>query len=60
MKLISGKGPMVQRRLVSRSAFSSPTRGRLGEIANEVQVTEVTTRNRYKELSQRMEFNIQL
>jgi transcription initiation factor TFIIB len=31
-----------------------------GEIAKEAQVTEVTIRNRYKELAQRLEFNVQL
>jgi transcription initiation factor TFIIB len=31
-----------------------------GEIAKEAQVTEVTIRNRYKELAQRLDFNVML
>jgi transcription initiation factor TFIIB len=31
-----------------------------GEISREAQVTEVTIRNRYKELVQRLDFNVSL
>ena len=61
MKLTNGRGPQgIAAACVYISSQLTSERRTQGEIAKEAQITEVTIRNRYKELTQRMEFNIQL
>ena len=61
MKLTSGRGPQgMAAACVYISCMLNGERRVQGEIAREAQVTEVTIRNRYKELARRMEFNIKL
>jgi transcription initiation factor TFIIB len=61
MKLTNGRGPQgIAAACVYISSQLTSERRTQGEIAREAQITEVTIRNRYKELAQRMEFNIQL
>ncbi len=61
MKLTNGRGPQgIAAVCVYISCQLTNDRRTQGEIAREAQITEVTIRNRYKELIQRMEFNIQL
>lgn len=61
MKLTNGRGPQgMAAACVYISCMLNGERRVQGEIAREAQVTEVTIRNRYKELAQRMEFNIKL
>jgi transcription initiation factor TFIIB len=61
MKLTSGRGPAgMAAACVYISSQLTNERRTQGEIAREAQVTEVTIRNRYKELVQRMDFNVSL
>ncbi|MFH0849591.1 MAG: transcription initiation factor IIB, partial [Candidatus Bathyarchaeota archaeon] len=61
MKLTSGRGPQgMAAACVYISCLLNGERRVQGEIAREAQVTEVTIRNRYKELARRMEIDIQL
>jgi len=61
MKLTSGRGPSgIAAACIYISSQLTDERRTQGEIAREAQVTEVTIRNRYKELSQLMEFNVQV
>jgi transcription initiation factor TFIIB len=59
MKLTSGRGPagMAAACIYISSQLTNERRTQ-GEIAREAQVTEVTIRNRYKELAQRMDFEV--
>lgn len=60
MKLTSGRGPHdMAAACVYISCMLNEDRRAQGEIAREAQATEVTIRNRYKELAQRLEFNVQ-
>ena len=61
MKLTSGRGPagMAASCIYISSQLTNERRSQ-GEIAKEAQVTEVTIRNRYKELVQRLDFNVSL
>ncbi len=57
MKLTSGRGPSgIAAACIYISSQLTDERRTQGEIAKEAQVTEVTIRNRYKELAQRLEF----
>jgi len=61
MKLTSGRGPSgIAAACIYISSQLTDERRTQGEIAKEAQVTEVTIRNRYKELAQRLEFNVRL
>ena len=61
MKLTSGRGPSgMAAACVYISTQLTDDRRTQGEVAREAQVTEVTIRNRYKELARRMEFNVQV
>ena len=61
MKLTSGRGPSgIAAACIYISSQLTDERRTQGEIAREAQVTEVTIRNRYKELAQLMEFNVQV
>ena len=61
MKLTSGRGPQgMAAACVYISCLLNGEKRVQSEIAREAHVTEVTIRNRYKELAQRMEFNVQL
>ena len=61
MKLTSGRSPQgLAAACVYIGCLLTDDRRTQGEIAREAQVTEVTIRNRYKELAQRMEFKIYL
>jgi transcription initiation factor TFIIB len=61
MKLTNGRGPQgIAAACVYISCQLTDERRTQGQIAREAQITEVTIRNRYKELAQRLEFNIQL
>ncbi|MFH2112495.1 MAG: transcription initiation factor IIB [Candidatus Bathyarchaeota archaeon] len=61
MKLTVGRGPSgIAAACVYISSQLTSERRTQGEIAKEAQVTEVTIRNRYKELAQRMEFTVLL
>ncbi len=59
MKLTSGRGPsgMAAACIYISSQLTNERRTQ-GEIAREAQVTEVTIRNRYKELAQRLDFEV--
>ena len=59
MKLTSGRGPagMAAACIYISSQLINERRTQ-GKIAREAQVTEVTIRNRYKELAQRMDFEV--
>jgi len=61
MKLSSGRGPsgMAAACLYISTRLTDDRRTQ-GEVAREAQVTEVTLRNRYKELARCMEFNVQV
>jgi transcription initiation factor TFIIB len=57
MKLTSGRGPSgIAAACIYISSQLTDERRTQGEIAKEAQVTEVTIRNRYKELAQRLDF----
>ncbi len=59
MKLTSGRGPSgIAAACVYISTLLTDERRTQGEIAKEAQVTEVTIRNRYKELVQRLDFDV--
>jgi transcription initiation factor TFIIB len=59
MKLTSGRGPSgMAAACIYISSQLTDERRTQGEIAKEAQVTEVTIRNRYKELAQRLDFNV--
>jgi transcription initiation factor TFIIB len=59
MKLTSGRGPAgIAASCIYISSQLTNERRTQGEIAREAQVTEVTIRNRYKELVQRLDFNV--
>jgi transcription initiation factor TFIIB len=61
MKLTSGRGPSgMAAACIYISSQITDDRRTQGEIAKEAQVTEVTIRNRYKELAQRLDFNVML
>ena len=61
MKLTSGRGPAgIAASCIYISSQLTNERRTQGEIAKEAQVTEVTIRNRYKELVQRLDFNVSL
>ncbi len=61
MKLTSGRGPAgIAAACIYISSQLTNERRTQGEIAKEAQVTEVTIRNRYKELVQRLDFNVSL
>ena len=61
LKLTSGRGPSgIAAACIYISSQLTDERRTQGEIAKEAQVTEVTIRNRYKELAQRLEFKVQL
>ena len=61
MKLTSGRGPSgIAAACIYISSQLTNERRTQGEIAKEAQVTEVTIRNRYKELVQRLDFHISL
>ena len=61
MKLTSGRGPAgIAAACIYISSQLTNERRTQGEIAKEAQVTEVTIRNRYKELVQRLNFNVSL
>ena len=61
MKLTSGRGPQgMAAACVYISCLLNGERRVQGEIAREAHVTEVTIRNRYKELVERLELNVQL
>ena len=59
MKLTGGRGPagMAAACIYISSQLTNERRTQ-GEISKEAQVTEVTIRNRYKELAQRMDFEV--
>jgi len=59
MKLTGGRGPagMAAACIYISSQLTNERRTQ-GEISKEAQVTEVTIRNRYKELAQRMNFEV--
>ena len=59
MKLTSGRGPagMAAACIYISSQLTNERRTQ-GEISKEAQVTEVTIRNRYKELAQRLDFEV--
>ena len=61
MKLTNGRGPagMAAACIYISSQLTNERRTQ-GEISMEAQVTEVTIRNRYKELVQRLDFNVSL
>jgi transcription initiation factor TFIIB len=57
MKLTSGRGPSgIAAACIYISSQLTDERRTQGEISKEAQVTEVTIRNRYKELAQRLDF----
>jgi transcription initiation factor TFIIB len=61
MKLTSGRGPSgIAAACIYISSQITDERRTQGEIAKEAQVTEVTIRNRYKELAQRLDFDVML
>ncbi len=61
MKLTSGRGPAgIAAACIYISSQLTNERRTQGEISKEAQVTEVTIRNRYKELVQRLDFNVSL
>ena len=61
MKLTSGRGPAgIAAACIYISTLLTNERRTQGEIAKEAQVTEVTIRNRYKELVQCLDFNFSL
>jgi transcription initiation factor TFIIB len=61
LKLTNGRGPSgMAAACVYISSQIMDERKTQGDIAKTAQVTEVTIRNRYKELAQRLEFNIGL
>jgi transcription initiation factor TFIIB len=61
MKLTSGRGPSgIAAACIYISSQITDERRTQGEIAKEAQVTEVTIRNRYKELAQRLDFNVNI
>ena len=61
MKLTSGRGPQgMAAACVYISCLLNGERRVQGEIAQEAQVTEVTIRNRYKELAQRLSFTVNI
>jgi transcription initiation factor TFIIB len=61
LKLTSGRGPSgMAAACIYISSQITDDRRTQGEIAREAQVTEVTIRNRYKELAQRLDFNVML
>ena len=61
MKLTSGRGPSgIAAACIYISSQITDERRTQGEIAKEAQVTEVTIRNRYKELAQRLDFDVNL
>ena len=61
MKLTSGRGPSgIAAACIYISSQLTDERRTQGEIAKEAQVTEVTIRNRYKELAQRLDFNVSI
>jgi transcription initiation factor TFIIB len=61
MKLTSGRGPAgMAAACIYISCQLTNERRTQGEISREAQVTEVTIRNRYKELVQRLDFNVSL
>jgi transcription initiation factor TFIIB len=61
MKLTSGRGPAgIAAACIYISSHLTNERRTQGEISREAQVTEVTIRNRYKELVQRLDFNVSL
>jgi transcription initiation factor TFIIB len=61
LKLTSGRGPSgMAAACIYISSQITDDRRTQGEIAKEAQVTEVTIRNRYKELAQRLDFNVML
>ena len=61
MKLTSGRGPSgIAAACIYISSQLTDERRTQGEIAREAQVTEVTIRNRYKELAQRLDFDVML
>jgi len=61
MKLTSGRGPSgIAAACIYISSQITDERRTQGEIAREAQVTEVTIRNRYKELAQKMDFDVNL
>jgi transcription initiation factor TFIIB len=61
MKLTSGRGPSgIAAACIYISSQLTDERRTQGEIAKEAQVTEVTIRNRYKELAQRLDFDVSI
>jgi transcription initiation factor TFIIB len=61
LKLTSGRGPSgIAAACIYIISQLTDDRRTQGEIAKEAQVTEVTIRNRYKELAQRLEFTVKL
>ena len=61
MRLTHGRAPQgIAAACVYISSQLTDEHRTQSEIARTAKVTEVTIRNRYKELAQRMEFNIQL
>ena len=61
MKLTNGRGPAgIAAACIYISSQLTNERRTQGEISKEAQVTEVTIRNRYKELVQRLDFNVSL
>jgi transcription initiation factor TFIIB len=59
MKLTGGRGPAgMAAACIYISTQLTNERRTQGEISKEAQVTEVTIRNRYKELAQRMDFEV--
>jgi len=61
LKLTSGRGPSgIAAACIYISSQLTDERRTQGEIAREAQVTEVTIRNRYKELTHRLDFDISL
>jgi transcription initiation factor TFIIB len=61
MKLTSGRGPAgIAAACIYISSQLTNERRTQGDISKEAQVTEVTIRNRYKELVQRLVFNVSL
>jgi transcription initiation factor TFIIB len=61
LRLTSGRGPSgIAAACIYISSQLTDERRTQGEIAKEAQVTEVTIRNRYKELAQRLDFTVSL